>query len=146
MLRVMVRLGLGALAALNLWWGAWARLVPRQFYDSFPGFGHHWTAAYPPYNEHLIEDLGATFLTLGLLLALATALADRRVRLTVLGAVLAFNLLHLQFHAGHQGTMSTMDYGASIGALALGVLAPVLLAGLDALAARRPPRTPPAPD
>src|SRR5215475_3201592 len=137
MLRVVVRLGLGALAALNLWWGAWARLAPRQFYDSFPGFGHHWTAAYPPYNEHLIEDLGATFLTLGLLLVVAAVLADRRVRLVVLGAVLFFNLLHLQFHAGHQGMMSTVDYGASIAALALGVVAPVVLAGLDILAARR---------
>src|SRR5262245_52374278 len=76
----VVRVGLAALAVVNAWWGAWAYVAPRNFFDSFPGFGHHWTAAYPPYNEHLITDLGATFLTLAALLATAAVLSDRRIR------------------------------------------------------------------
>ena len=65
---MLVRVGLGLLALINGWWGGWARFAPRHFFDTFPGFGHHWTAAYPPYNEHLVTDLGSTFLTLAVLL------------------------------------------------------------------------------
>ena len=72
------RLGMARFAALNLWWGVWARLWPRHFFDTFPGFGQRWTAAYPPYNEHLVVDLGSTFLTLGFLLAAGAAVDDRR--------------------------------------------------------------------
>jgi hypothetical protein len=28
--------------------------APAHFFATFPGFGLHWTAAYPPYNQHLI--------------------------------------------------------------------------------------------
>jgi len=143
MLRLLVRLGLAAMAALNLWWGLWASLAPWHFFDGFPGFGHHWTAAYPPYNAHLVTDLGATFLTLGALLAVAAVVADRRVRWSVLAGVWLFNTLHLAFHAGHRGTMSIVDYRASVASLAAGVAAPLLLAALDALAIR-PQRSAPS--
>jgi hypothetical protein len=123
--------GIALLAAVNAWWGLWARIWPRQFFDSFPGFGHHWTAAYPPYNEHLVTDLGSTFLTLAFLLAAAAVLNQRSVRTVVLGGTIVFNALHLAFHAGHQGEMAGFDLGASLVTLALGVLAPVLLLGLD---------------
>jgi hypothetical protein len=140
--RMVVRAGLALLAALNLWWGAWATLAPSQFYATFPGFGHRWTVAYPPYNEHLVTDLGATFLTLGLLLVLATVLAARQVRVVVLGAVLVFNALHLSFHATHRGAMGADDFRASLVALAAGVALPVVLLVVDAVSARaRRPRT-----
>jgi hypothetical protein len=136
----LVRVGLAALAAVNAWWGAWAYLAPRNFFDTFPGFGHHWTAAYPPYNEHLITDLGSTFLTLAALLAAAAVLPDRRVRAVALGAVLVFNTLHLAFHVRHHEGMAPFDATASLTTLALGVVAPVALLVLDALAARLTPR------
>jgi hypothetical protein len=120
----LVRLGMAVLAAINAWWGAWARFAPRHFFDTFPGFGHHWTAAYPPYNEHLVTDLGATFLTLAFLLGIGAALRDRTVRWVVLGGVGVFNLLHLSYHAVHLGAMSGIDVGASLTTLALGVVAP----------------------
>jgi hypothetical protein len=132
-----VRVGYGVLAALNLWWGAWARFAPRDFYDRFPGFGHRWVAAYPPYNDHLVTDLGATFLTLGGLLLAATVLTDRRLRLVVLAAVLLFNTLHLSYHVAHHGTMAAFDYGASIATLVAGVLGPLVVAGLDECDRRR---------
>src|SRR5262245_54310337 len=102
----LVRVGMGLLAAINAWWGGWARFAPLDFFDSFPGFGHHWTAAYPPYNEHLVTDLGSTFLTLAFLLAVGALVDSRTVRRVVLGGVLVFNGLHLQFHALHRGLMS----------------------------------------
>jgi hypothetical protein len=117
--------------ALYLWWGLWARIAPHHFFDRFPGLGHHWTAGYPPYNEHLVTDLGASFLTLALLSGIAAAVDDRRVRRVVLAAVFLFNLLHLSFHATHAGRLAGLDFAASVAALALGVLGPVLLWLLD---------------
>jgi len=136
----VVRGGIVVLAVLNLWWGAWARFAPRHFFDVFPGFGRHWAAAYPPYNEHLVTDLGSTFLTLAFLLTVAAVLDDRRVRWLVLAAVLIFNVLHLGFHALDQGTMGPLDYGASVAALAAGVLGPAVLLLIDAVRSRRTPR------
>lgn len=123
------------LAALNLWWGGWALLRPQHFFDTFPGFGFHWTSAYPPFNLHLVTDLGATFVTLGFLLAAGATLRQRSVRLVALGGVLVFNTLHLAFHSWHRGSMTSVDYGLSTASLIAGVLAPAVLLALD-----RPPR------
>jgi len=38
--------------------GFWALLAPRSFYDDFPGGGRSWVSALPPYNEHLVRDVG----------------------------------------------------------------------------------------
>jgi hypothetical protein len=126
--------GLILLGALHLSWGAAATLGPRWFYDTFPGFGRAWTAAYPPYNEHLVTDLGATFTTLGVLLLVAAWLADRKVTAVVLCGVLVFSSLHLIFHARDHGELGSADLAASTVALAFGVVIPAALLMLD----RRP--------
>ncbi|HLT10343.1 MAG TPA: hypothetical protein VK028_05990 [Micromonosporaceae bacterium] len=132
----LVRTATALLAAAYLGWGAWATVAPRHFFDTFPGFGQRWTAAYPPFNEHLMADLGATFLTLGFLLAVGAALPDRRVRRTVLAGALVFNTLHLFFHATHHGLLAGWGLGASLASLVVGVLLPAILIALD----RRPAR------
>jgi hypothetical protein len=128
---LLVRVGIAVLAGFNLWWGAWARFAPRHFFDTFPGADHRWTAAYPPYNAHLVADLGATFLTLGFLLAVAAVIQDRRVRRIVLAGVVVFNTLHLSFHAMDRGGLTGLDLGASLATLAAGVVGPVVLLVLD---------------
>jgi hypothetical protein len=120
-----VRITLIVLAALNLAWGAWAVVTPARFFDTFPGLGHSWAAAYPPFNDHLVSDLGATFLTLGLLMAIAAVLADRRVTRVVLAGVITFNAVHLAYHLTHHGDLHGFDLTASLASLTLGVLAPV---------------------
>lgn len=127
----VVRTGMVVLAMLNLWWGVWALLWPRHFFDTFPGLGFHWTSAYPPYNEHLVVDLGAIFLTLAFLLAVGAAQRQRAVRLVVLAGVFVFNSLHLAFHGVHRGDLGRLDYALSTAALVAGVLAPLLLLVLD---------------
>jgi Na+-transporting NADH:ubiquinone oxidoreductase subunit NqrB len=124
---------MAVLAALDLWWGAWARLAPRQFFDVFPGSGHHWTAAYPPYNEHLVTDLGSTFLTLAFFLVVGAWVNDRRLRRVVLSGVVLFNALHLSFHATDHGTMGSVDLGESLAVLAGGVIGPAVLLLVDAI-------------
>src|SRR5215813_8992257 len=95
---VLVRVGMGLLGAINGFWGVWARFWPEHFFATFPGFGHHWTAGYPPYNEHLVTDLGATFLTLGFFLVAGALARQQAVRTVVLYGVGIFNALHLSFH------------------------------------------------
>ncbi|MFC0530365.1 hypothetical protein [Phytohabitans kaempferiae] len=127
----LVRGGLALLGVLHLSWGVPATLAPRWFFDNFPGLGHAWTAAYPPYNTHLVTDLGATFITLGVLLMLAAWLADRKVTAVVLCGVLVFSSLHLAFHLRDHGELTGLDLAASLGALALGVVLPATLLVFD---------------
>jgi hypothetical protein len=133
--RAVLRVGLALLGLLHLSWGIWATAAPSRFFASFPGFGERWTAAYPPYNAHLVTDVGATFITLGVLLLVATVLADRRVTRVVLLGVILFSALHLAFHAGHRGGLTGASYSLSVVSLGVGVLAP---AGLLLLTRRWP--------
>jgi len=120
------RLLFGAFGLLEFGWGLWAYLAPHHFFVTFPGGGYHWTAGYPPYNAHLVADLGATFLTLGVLLLTAAWLDDRRVSTVVVVAEVLFAALHLLFHVRHRGTLGA-DYGLSLLTLVLGVLVPPLV-------------------
>jgi hypothetical protein len=135
------RAGLAGLGLVELSWGLWAYFAPARFFADFPGLGHHWTAGYQPFNEHLTADLGATFLTLGTLLVLAAVLDEARVTVVVLAASILFNLLHLAFHATHRGTLTGADYPLSLLALLFGVLLPAALLAL--VPRRRPARRPP---
>lgn len=134
--RAALTAGLALLGALQFGIGAWAWFAPAQFFEAFPGFGQRWTAAYPPYNAHLVTDLGATFVTLGVLLLIAAVLRDHRVTTVVLVGVLVFAMLHLAFHATHHGLVGGGQLATSIAFLVLGVLAPAALL----LLARRPHR------
>ncbi|MFC7481826.1 hypothetical protein ACFQX7_19750 [Luedemannella flava] len=117
--------------------GVWAVGAPRHFFVTFPGFGHRWTAGYPPFNEHLVSDLGSIFLTLGVLLTVAAVLDDARVTAVVLAGTLVFNTLHLAFHSTHHGTLVGFDLAASLASLVAGVIGPVVLLVLDRVVRRR---------
>ena len=63
--------------------GAWAMLAPRSFYDG--------VATYPPFNEHLLHDIGAFLVGLGACLVVALWVRDGLVVAlagNVVGAVL----------------------------------------------------------
>jgi hypothetical protein len=136
MIRTVLRGGLALLGLLHLSWGVAATAAPKWFFDTFPGFGERWTAAYPPYNQHLMSDVGAAFATLGFLLLVAAALADRRVTTVVLLGVIVFSALHLAFHLAHHGGLTGASLLLSLTSLEAGVVAPVALLIL----ARRHPR------
>lgn len=125
-MRLFRRLAFAVYGLTEVGWGAWAYLAPRHFFDTFPGFGRMWTGAYPPFNGHLVSDLGATFLTLGVLLVIAAVLDDPRVSAVVVAGEVLFAALHLLFHATHRGQMGA-DYPTSLVSLALGVVIPPLL-------------------
>lgn len=127
MKQVVLRGGLTLLGLLHLAWGVPAIAAPRWFFDHFPGFGERWTAAYPPYNEHLMTDVGAAFATLGVLLVTAAVMNDRRVTSVVLLGVIVFSGIHLAYHAARHGELAGASLLWSLTSLAAGVLLPGVL-------------------
>ena len=53
----VARGALGFLLVAVLLVGLPAAFAPRTFYDDFP-FVAHWVELLPPYNEHLVTDVG----------------------------------------------------------------------------------------
>jgi hypothetical protein len=106
--------------------GATATLAPQAFYDDFP-FLTSWVELLPPYNEHLVTDVGGLYLGFTVLFAWAAWTLDRTLVRAVCVAWLLTATLHLIFHAGHLDGFSTTDAIAELASLAL-LLAPPPLA------------------
>jgi hypothetical protein len=114
-----VRVGLGLVAAAQAEVGVWGLLAPRSFFDTFPGFGHHWVSALGPYNEHLVRDYAGTELGFAVLLAAAAIWCERRLVLIAGAAFLAATLPHFAYHLTTTGSFSTTDNLGSLGAFVL---------------------------
>lgn len=112
------------LAALTI--GLTAAVVPRTFYDDFP-FLTRWVELLPPYNEHLVTDVGGLYLGFAVLFAWAARTLERTLVQAVCVAWLLTATLHLFFHAGHLENFGAGDAIAEIASLTL-LLAPPPLA------------------
>lgn len=95
--RIWFRAILGVLAAVQLVNGLWAVLAPRSFYEDFP-FGRGWVEAIPPYNEHLMGDVGGLFVATAVLLGAAAWWLERRLVAVAIVAWLAFAVPHAIYH------------------------------------------------
>ena len=102
--------------------GLTAAMAPRTFYDDFP-FVAHWVELLPPYNEHLVTDVGGLYLGFAVLFAWAAWTLERTLVRAVCVAWLLTATIHLLFHAGHLAGFDTADAIAEIATLAL-LLAP----------------------
>jgi hypothetical protein len=78
----------GAAGAFSVVAGVWAFAAPEAFFDA--------AATFSPYNEHLIRDIGAFQLGLGMILLLSIAVADAAV--VALGGVGIGSLVHAVGH------------------------------------------------
>lgn len=110
-------------AALSI--GLTATIVPRTFYDDFP-FLASWVELLPPYNEHLVTDVGGLYLGFAVLFAWAAYTLDRVLVQAVSVAWLLSAGIHLLFHAGHLENFSTADAIAEIASLTLLLVPPPL--------------------
>ncbi|MGH2754426.1 MAG: hypothetical protein ACRDLB_08320, partial [Actinomycetota bacterium] len=81
--------------------GVWALFAPRSFYNDFPGASFAWVSLLPPYNEHLIRDVGAFYLGFSVLLLAAAVMMDTRVTRVALSAWLVAAVPHFIFHLTH---------------------------------------------
>ena len=126
-MRQWLRAGLLILALAAVVVGFWALLAPQSFYDDFPGGGRTWVSALPPYNEHLIRDVGGLNLALAVLLGWAAVTLERPIVLAALVAALVYAVPHFVFHAANLENRSTGDEVAQTVSLALALVLPLVL-------------------
>ena len=124
---MFLRAGLWFLTVTNLAVGAWQLFWPRSFFDDLPVPAHPWVSRLPPYNEHLLTDVGGLNLALGVVLLVAARTMDHRLVLTALTAYLAFALPHAIFHAAHLDGYPSGDAIAQTLTLSIAVVVPVAL-------------------
>jgi hypothetical protein len=104
--------------------------APATFYEDFPLPSTPWVSLLPPYNEHLMRDVGALTLAYVLVLTAAAIWPERRLVQVALAANLMFTVPHFVFHATHLDHYPT---GSAVGltiTLALAVLIPAALLAL----------------
>jgi glucose uptake protein GlcU len=137
----IARLALGLLFVAALVIGLTATVFPRTFYEDFP-FLAHWVDLLPPYNEHLVTDVGGLYLGFAVLFAWAARTLERTLVRAVCTGWLLTAGLHLVFHATHLEGFSTADAVGELASLALlvGTPAVALWACRDRLPSRNSPR------
>jgi hypothetical protein len=133
-----LRAGLLFLAAFALLPGVWGTIWPRSFFDDFPGAGNAWVAAFPPYNEHLVRDVGSFYLGYGALLLGAALVTRRRLVQVSLIAWLIATIPHGIFHFRHLDALDTTQAVLQAVVLGIAILLPLWLLWLSA---RMPWRT-----
>ena len=105
--------------------GVVAAFAPRTFYDDFPYVGH-WVDRLPPYNEHLVTDVGALYLGFALVLAWAAVTLQRQLVLAGCLGWILFSVLHVVFHARHLDGFATSDAVAELASLATVIALPLV--------------------
>jgi len=112
-----------AFAALSV--GLPAAFAPGTFFDDYPFFSS-WVGLLPPYNEHLVTDVGGLYLGFGFLFVWALIKPSRQLILPLCTGWFIAQALHLVFHVGHLEGFDTADaIGQTIG-LALMTLIPLI--------------------
>jgi hypothetical protein len=91
----------GFLALTEVIIGVWALLAPASFYRSFPGAGQAWVSLLPPYNEHLIADVGELSLALAVVLGAAAITGQWLLSVVAIIAFAVYTVPHMIFHSFH---------------------------------------------
>lgn len=100
--RLALRTGLAIMATVQALVGAVALFFPRSFYARVPGVD-----LLPPYNEHLMTDVGELNLAIASGLVIAAVTLDRLLVRTVLAGYLLYAVPHLVFHLSHLSGFGT---------------------------------------
>jgi heme/copper-type cytochrome/quinol oxidase subunit 4 len=127
---VVVRAGLGFLAVLQAIIGVWALFAPTSFYSSFPLPGHPWVSLLPPYNEHLVRDVGELSLALTVVLTAAAVTGQRLLSAVAVAAIAVYAVPHAIYHFLHLEGFPTSDAVAQTIGIALQLAVIAVIAGL----------------
>jgi hypothetical protein len=127
---VVVRAALGILALFQAIIGVWALFAPTSFYSSFPLLGHPWVSLLPPYNEHLVRDVGELSLSLTVVLAAAAVIGQRLLSAVAVAAIAVYAVPHAIFHFLHLEGFPTSDAIAQTIGIALHLLVIAVVAWL----------------
>jgi AhpD family alkylhydroperoxidase len=109
--------------------GLWALVAPHNFYDQFPT-GQGWVRALGPFDEHLVIDVGALFVAIGVLMVLAAAWLRRPLVIAAVTSWLLFSVPHTIWHLTDLGPLSTADAIGNVVTLAWTLIAPAIVLAL----------------
>ena len=118
-------------------------LGPSSFYASFP-LGRGWVDLLPPYNEHLIRDVGGFYLAFAVLFAWAAVTLARALIVPLCVAWTVAAVLHAIFHITHLDGFGTGDAIAQTAGLLAVVVLPAVALSLPAAHAGPRERVPAA--
>lgn len=118
------RLSLAILIFAALSVGLPATLAPQTFYDDFP-FVAHWVDLLPPYNEHLVTDVGGLYLGFAVIFVWAARTLQPTLVRAACSAWLLAASLHFLFHATNLDRFSTADAIAELASLAFLLVPPL---------------------
>jgi hypothetical protein len=121
----LLRVTLACLAVSAAFPGLQATISPTAFYDGFP-LGRAWVQMLPPYNEHLIHDVGNYKLAFAILFAWAAWRPSRELVIPVCAAWSVAALLHAVYHALHLDGFGAGDAIALTTVLVTALALPVL--------------------
>ena len=124
---LLTRVALWLLAAEAAFVAVPALLAPRYFYDSFP-LGASWVERLPPFNQHLVSDVGGFYLAFAVLFAWAAVTLRRALIVPLCTAWGIAALVHLVYHATHLGGWDAGDAVAQLLDLAIVLALPVVAA------------------
>jgi hypothetical protein len=133
-----LRLALGFLALSAAFPGLQATLSPASFYDGFP-LGRAWVELLPPFNEHLIRDVGNYKLAFAILFAWAAWRPSRELVIPVAAAWSVAALLHAGYHVRNLEGFGAGDAAALTSVLVAALVLPALAV---VLVMREPPPPP----
>src|SRR5215213_7072649 len=123
-----VRVLLAILALIEAVIGVWALFAPASFYRSFPGAGQAWVSLLPPYNQHLITDVGELSLALAVVLGAAAITGQWLLSVVAIIAFAVYTVPHMIFHSLHLEGFSRGDAIAQTVGFVLQLLMAVVVA------------------
>jgi hypothetical protein len=138
--RLLARTALLTLAAGAALPGLHALLAPRGFFGGFPVGPADWVVLLPPYNEHLVTDVGSFYLAFAVLFAWAGRTLHPALVQPLCAAWALAATAHLVFHVTHLDGFGASDAAAQTASLSLVLVLP----GMAVWAVRR--RAAPAPE
>jgi hypothetical protein len=121
----VVRAALLLLCGYCLFLGLVAVAIPHTFFTDFP-FLAHWVERLPPYNEHLVTDVGGAYLGFAVILGLAAWRPERNLVVAACAGFLTVAVPHLLFHATHLRGFSGLEGAEELAALASLLIPPGL--------------------
>lgn len=119
----LARTALAVLAVSAAFTGLPAAFAPRTFFDDFP-FLSAWVDLLPPYNEHLVTDVGGLFTAFAVLFAWAALRPSRELVVPLCAAWSVSAVLHFVFHVTHLDGFGAADAVGELLTLGLLVLLP----------------------
>jgi hypothetical protein len=121
----LLRVTLACLSLSAISVGLQAAVAPHSFYTGWPG-GRGWVELLPPYNEHLVRDVGGFYVAFAILFAWAAVTLARALVVPLCVAWSVSAIGHALFHALHTDGMSTGDAVAELAGLAAVLVLPLL--------------------